>query len=94
MTPTYASTMATPIDTASGFSLRFEGGRTLYVHTPGAKGYEEALELARSEGAVELGHGGDLADGGDRTLCWSSAEDARDDAPALCAIVGTYEVTP
>ena len=29
--------------------------------------------------AVEIGHDGDLSDGGDRTLFWASAEDAEDD---------------
>lgn len=84
----------TAIDTASGFSIRFANGRTLYVHTAGAEGYSEALELARSEGATITEHSGDLSDGGDRTLCWASDDDAHNDdgRRSLCAITGAYEV--
>lgn len=80
--------MKTAISTAAGFAVEFAGGRRLYVCTPGAEGYDEAVALARSEGAVEVGHDGDLERGGDRTLCWASEADARDDdgARALCKI--------
>lgn len=86
----------TAIDTASGFSIRLGNGRALYVHTAGVEGYDEALSLARSEGATVTEHSGDLSDGGDRTLCWASEDEASNDdgRRALCAIVGSYEVTP
>ena len=41
--------------------------------------YEEALAALRAEGCTEVGHDGDLRGGGDRTLAWLTAEDARDD---------------
>ena len=77
-----------------GFAVEFSNGRRLYVHTPGVEGYDEAVALAKSEGAVEVGHDGDLTSGGDRTLCWASEEDAHDHdgARALCSIIGNYDV--
>jgi len=43
--------------------------------------YEEALERVRAVyGAdCEIGHDGDLTDGGDRTLVWSDEDTARND---------------
>lgn len=86
--------MKTAVNTAAGFAVEFSNGRKLCVHTPGVEGYDEAVALARSEGAVEVGHDGDLERGGDRTLCWASEADARDDdgARALCKIIGNYDV--
>lgn len=38
---------------------------------------EETIRTVLSE--AEIGHDGDLSDGGERTLFWSSAEDAEND---------------
>lgn len=85
--------MTTKLKTAAGYTVT-AGGRTLYVSTGGVEGYDEAVELARSEGAREIGHDGDLTSGGDRTLCWASEEDARDDdgRRAVCSIRATYSL--
>lgn len=56
-----------------------------YVLDLGAHGrteydsHEEAVEAAREAGATEIGHDGDLTDGGDRTLVWASEQDADND---------------
>ncbi len=51
--------------------------------------YEEACDIvtARYPGA-EIGHDGDLDDGGERTLCWETADDANNDdgADAIATI--------
>lgn len=42
--------------------------------------YEAAVNRLRAEYPdAEIGHSGDLADFGDRTLCWASEEDSVDD---------------
>ncbi len=43
--------------------------------------YEDAIAKVREiyGDAVEIGHSGDIADGGKRTMCWASAEDAEND---------------
>lgn len=51
--------------------------------------YDEACAIVRAEyGEAEIGHDGDLQDGGDRTLCWTDEESARNDpgAHAVCEI--------
>lgn len=53
---------------------------------PGCETYDEAVETVRAtlEGA-EIGHSGDIKDGGPRTLFWASAEDAENDDGARAA---------
>lgn len=65
------------------YEVRWSNGRRESCGT-----YEEAVEIARAGGAEEIGHDGDLANGGERTLCWASEEDAIDDdgARAICSI--------
>jgi hypothetical protein len=52
--------------------------------------YEAATDAVLAElGAdAEIGHDGDLPDGGDRTLCWATLADSEDDdgANAVCEI--------
>ena len=46
----------------------------------GYETYEAAIEVCEEEWPyASIGHSGDLSDGGDRTLVWESALDARDD---------------
>lgn len=56
------------------------------VHVDGravdrADTYEDAIAKVREVygDAVEIGHSGDIADGGTRTACWASAADAEND---------------
>lgn len=58
------------------FKIRYTDGRTLEART-----YEEALGRLEAD-CAEIGHDGDLSEGGDRTLAWLTAEDAQDDAGA------------
>ena len=83
---------ARQIETATGYVVTMSNGRTLRVSEGGLTGYEEALLIARAEGAGEIGHDGDLTSGGDRTLCWRDAEDAHDDdgMRSLCSITARY----
>lgn len=68
----------------SAYQICWATGQKYTVDT-----YEEACEAVRSgyEDPV-IGHDGDLTEGGDRTLCWASWEDAEDDdgARAVCSI--------
>lgn len=51
--------------------------------------YEQACAaVLASYPEAEIGHDGDLAEGGDRTLCWSDAESSIDDDGrlAICSI--------
>ena len=66
----------TNTDTAT-YKIAHSHGQT----ETGIDTYEEALERVRAVyGAnCEIGHDGDLTDGGDRTLVWDSAEIAEDD---------------
>ena len=42
--------------------------------------YEDAIAAIEAEWPdAEIGHDGDLTDGGDRTLCWSDEVSSRDD---------------
>lgn len=49
---------------------------------------DAAEERARELGAEEIGHDGDLRNGGDRTLCWEDEVSAENDdgQRALCSI--------
>jgi len=41
---------------------------------------QDAIDLVASAyPEAEIGHAGDLADGGDRTLCWADEESSADD---------------
>lgn len=58
------------------YAIHTSNGRTL----TGYETYEAAVEACEAEWPeAEIGHDGDLSDGGDRTLVWASAEDAADD---------------
>ena len=51
--------------------------------------YEEAIAAVESVySQAEIGHDGDISEGGERTLVWASAEDAEDDdgSRACCSI--------
>lgn len=43
--------------------------------------YQDALQYARdlTSQDIEIGHDGDLSEGGDKTLFWASEEDAEND---------------
>lgn len=68
------------------YEIRYSDGRRTEHDT-----YESAKDeiLARWPDA-EIGHDGDLSDGGKRTLCWSSEEESIDDngARAVASIYG------
>lgn len=54
-----------------------------------AETHDQAAAIIRERyGDAEVGHCGDLPDGGDRTLAWASPEDADDDSGAkACAVI-------
>lgn len=58
------------------YEIRYSNGRT-------ERGYEtedDAREAVLEEYPdAEIGHPGDLSDGGDRTLCWADEESSVDD---------------
>jgi hypothetical protein len=69
----------------AGFKVSHSHGLVENVDT-----YEEACELVRSVyGAdAEIGHDGDIAEGGERTLCWRTEADAEnDDGARACASI-------
>lgn len=41
---------------------------------------------------AEIGHSGDIADGGESTFCWADAEDADAGRSAVCTIRASHEV--
>jgi hypothetical protein len=67
------------------FAIKHSHGQT----DTGYETYEDALEAVKSvyRSAV-VGHSGDIADGGERTLVWASEELAADDdgSRACCEI--------
>jgi hypothetical protein len=51
--------------------------------------YEEAVTLVESHWEdAEIGHDGDITDGGDRTLCWADEDSSQNDngAKAVASI--------
>jgi len=57
------------------YTINYTGGSTDSHDT-----YEGAVAAVESiYGEAEIGHDGDLSDGGERTLCWADAEDAEND---------------
>ena len=72
-----------------GYTINWSNGHTQMVDT-----YEEALAEVGAEtqsatgGCAVIGHDGDLTDGGDRTLCWWTEQDAANDdgRKAACTI--------
>lgn len=56
--------------------------------------YADALQLVRQHlPGCELGHAGDITDGGDRTLVWASEQDAEgDDGSQAVAVIVRREV--
>jgi hypothetical protein len=69
------------------FSIKHSHGQT----DSGFETYESALDAVRSVYGqdCEIGHDGDISEGGERTLVWSDAESAANDdgARAVCSIV-------
>jgi len=58
------------------YTISYSDGRTDH----GYESEEVAREAVRTRyPEAEIGHDGDLADGGDRTLCWATEEDSVDD---------------
>lgn len=58
--------------------------------------YEEAIAAVRAVyRSAAIGHDGDIAQGGERTLCWIDDETADDDdgRRACCVISFSHEVT-
>lgn len=57
--------------------------------------YEAAVQaVLESYPEAEIGHDGDITDGGRRTLCWETAEDSTDDDGqlAVCSIWRDREI--
>ena len=64
------------------YAIKYSNGRV----DGGYETYAEAVAAFTLEhDECEIGHDGDLTSGGDRTLCWSSAEDAENDDGARAA---------
>jgi len=78
-TPTMTNTTKTETISATHdtYTIAFSNGRKETIEGS----YQDALDYVRGlVGAdVEIGHDGDLSDGGDRTLFWASEEDSIDD---------------
>lgn len=73
------------------YAMKHSHGQT----ETGFTSYEAACDAVRSVYAdAEIGHDGDIAEVGERTLCWRSEEDATDDDGRLacCSIVARHEV--
>lgn len=82
--------MTNAIDAATSFKIVHGHG----VTETGIDTYDEAVQRVRlvySE--VEIGHSGDLLDGGRKTLCWPDAATAEngDGSRACCSIVALFE---
>lgn len=57
------------------YEISYTDGRTDTVDS-----YDAAVAIIESEyPGAEIGHDGDLSDGGDRTLCWSDEESSVND---------------
>ena len=73
------------------FSIKHSHGQT----ESGIQTYDEAVERVRAVyGAeCEIGHDGDIASGGEKTLVWSDAASAANDdgSRAVCAIRVSHE---
>lgn len=68
------------------YTIKYSNGRTDTADT-----YDAAIEAVRAEYPdAEIGHDGDLENGGDRTLCWETEDEAADDDGAS-AIASIYE---
>ncbi len=70
----------------SSYEISYSDGRSATAET-----YDAAVETLRNEyPEAEIGHSGDLEDGGDRTLCWACEEDSKNDdgRRAVAAIRG------
>ena len=64
-----------------GYQIRTSNGRTIDVDT-----YAAAIQWCEAEWSeVEVGHDGDLTDGGTRTLVWECEADSVDDDGARAA---------
>lgn len=63
-------------NTTKRYSITYSHGVTIH----GIETYEDAIAKVREVySSAEIGHSGDIADGGKRTMCWASAEDAEND---------------
>lgn len=61
--------------TSETYLIERADGRTSTHET-----YQEACDAIYAEYAdAEIGHAGDISEGGDRTLCWADATSAQDD---------------
>ena len=71
------------------YAIKHSHGQT----ETGIETYEEAVERVRAVyKSAEIGHDGDISEGGERTLCWSSQEDSIDDdgRRTCCSIVARH----
>ena len=70
------------------YEVRYSNGRKVEM----LDSYAAALaEVESAYPGMATGHSGDLADGGERTLCWASEEDSEDDDGAR-AVASIHEV--
>lgn len=68
------------------YSIQHSHGAT----ESGFETYEAALEAVRSVYGedAEIGHDGDISEGGERTLVWQDEDDAEnDDGSRACAVI-------
>ena len=68
------------------YEIRMSNGRTL----SGYETYQAAVDACREEwSGCEMGHDGDISDGGERTLVWADEASSVDDdgARAVASIV-------
>jgi hypothetical protein len=70
------------------YQVRYNNGRVV----SGLESYRDAIaEVVSTYDGADIGHSGDLTDGGERTLCWASEEDAVNDDGAR-AVASIYAV--
>lgn len=74
---------------ANNYTVKWSNGAERRYET-----YEAAKSaVVESYPEAEIGHAGDISEGGDRTLCWASGADSVNDdgKNAVCEIVGDRE---
>lgn len=60
------------------YKINFSNGDSSAIYEDYDKAIEAIRELYGND--VEIGHDGDLSDGGDRTLIWENEEDSLNDS--------------
>lgn len=77
---------------ATTYRIHHSHGLTEGAH----ESYDEACDAVRAVYGedCEIGHDGDISEGGERTLCWRDEESSRDDdgLRACCSIRASHDL--